>query len=98
MFVSSVNTARSTPAVIAYWNEFDRLDREEEPDSTRFAARRESSSYCRLAACDTTTQTGWSWRRKRDRFEDEAGVPRVTVVGYKGIYDRGQHRLHRPDR
>jgi hypothetical protein len=44
------------------------------------------AGYCHLVSCDTATSFK-SWKRRRDRFDQVAGVPDITVVGYKGIYD-----------
>jgi hypothetical protein len=81
--------SRFTAATIAtnrYWRRLFQMERQAPPDSTTFDDRRSSASYCHLTACDTSAP--WrSWIKRRDRFEDNGGVPEITVVAYKGIYD-----------
>ncbi len=84
---SQVPMGRATPATVAYWNELRRLNAQERPDTTLFAARRTSGDYCHLTPCDTTAPRKVGWVQRRDRYEDVAGVPSIHVVGYKGLYE-----------
>jgi hypothetical protein len=84
--LSSVPATNTTAATQAYWSEIFRLERETAPDSTLFDQRRRSAHYCHMRACDTTA-TSTSWVKRRNRFRDEGGVPEISVVAYKGIYD-----------
>lgn len=81
-----INTA-ATKATNTYWNEMRRLQNEKRPDTTLFDARRASGDYCHLTPCDTTTPGKVGWMQRRDRYTDVAGVPSITVVGYKGLYE-----------
>ena len=76
----------TTKAVAKYWREIERLAGQERPDTTLFDVRRASGEYCRLTMCDTSAPGKAGWRAKRDRYE-EGGVPRIQVIGHKGIYD-----------
>ena len=77
----------ATKATNTYWNEMRRLQNAERPDTTLFDARRASSDYCHLTPCDTTTPAKVGWVQRRDRYNDVAGVPSITIVGYKGMYE-----------
>ncbi|MBL8002707.1 MAG: OmpA family protein [Flavobacteriales bacterium] len=83
--IAPVSSA-ATEATTLYWNTLWELEREKRPDTNLFAERRAMAGYCHLVACDTTALYK-SWKRRRDRFDQVAGVPEITVVGYKGIYD-----------
>lgn len=84
--VTTVPSTTTTAATQTYWTTMFRLESEAAPDSTLFDQRRRSSRYCHTAACDTTA-AGTSWVKRRNRFRDEGGVPEISVVAYKGIYD-----------
>ena len=78
--------SNTTAATNAYWQAIFSLENEAAPDSTHFADRRRSGSYCHLTACDTNA-AGNTWIKSRNRFRDEGHVPEISVVAYKGIYD-----------
>ncbi len=82
---ASLNLA--TEATAQYWSALRRLQQDERPDSTLFAERRNSSNYCHLEKC-APLKGEVRWKKKRDQFEDIHGIPRITVVGHKGIYDQ----------
>ncbi|HRH39911.1 MAG TPA: hypothetical protein PK760_16290, partial [Flavobacteriales bacterium] len=84
--VSPISSSQATPATAVYWNELWELQKEKIPDSTLFAQRRNSSSYCHLTPCDTIRSTE-KWLDKRRNFRRQSNVPEITVKGYKGEYD-----------
>lgn len=77
-------TPLGTAATRAYWDQLARLGPITLPDTTLFDARRASGDYCHLTPCDTTTPVKVGWRQRRERFATTAGVPEITLAGFKG--------------